>query len=244
MLWNTYVVGEQISTQRRKLFYLWLQSNWSFDYSRLVGLFFFPLIFIERTYVFRLFSFVFCFGFFSGMKFAQKRTYQVVLFFFGSCCLWAVSASQCCLCQSSHYISHKLNFYYPSQWKKTKIKCILCTYRKLQVRLETLPLNTGISPLEKKKQPGVDEFKTESIFRVAVAFEKFALSNGKYHLSRTRRSVRIDLRNMCEYEQTERLNNWVTDQSTNWLNGWDRLAFLLTSREIAWLTELLMDNAA
>ena len=95
-----------------------------------------------------------------------------------------------------------------------------------------------------KNQPGVDEFKTGSIFRVAVAFEKFALSYGKYHLSGTRRSIRIDLRNMCEYEQTERLNNWVTDQSTNWLNGWDRLAFLLTSREIAWLTELLMDNAA
>ena len=75
------------------------------------------------------------------------------------------------------------------------------------MRLETSPLNTGISPLGKKKQPGVDEFKTESIFRVAVAFEKFALSYGKYHLSGTRRSVRIDRRNMCEYEQTERLNN-------------------------------------
>ncbi|XP_066029388.1 adhesion G protein-coupled receptor L4-like isoform X2 [Pocillopora verrucosa] len=47
-----------------------------------------------------------------------------------------------------------------------------------------------------KDQPGVDEFRTESIFRVAVAFEKFALSYGKYHLSGTRRSVRIDLRNM------------------------------------------------
>ena len=95
-----------------------------------------------------------------------------------------------------------------------------------------------------KNQPGVDEFKTGSIFRVTVAFEKFALSYGKYHLSGTRRSIRIDLRNMCEYEQTERLNNWVTDQSTNWLNGWDRLAFLLTFREFAWLTELLTDNAA
>ena len=58
-----------------------------------------------------------------------------------------------------------------------------------------------------KDQPGVEEFKTESIFRVAIAFEKFALSYGKYHLSGTRRSVRIDLRNMCEYERTERLNN-------------------------------------
>ena len=57
-----------------------------------------------------------------------------------------------------------------------------------------------------KDQPGVDEFKTESIFRVAVAFEKFTLSYGKYHLSGTRRSVRIDLRNMCEYEQKESNN--------------------------------------
>ena len=58
-----------------------------------------------------------------------------------------------------------------------------------------------------KNQPGVDEFKTGYIFRVAVAFEKFALRYGKYHLSGTRRSIRIDLRNMCEYEQRERLNN-------------------------------------
>ena len=65
----------------------------------------------------------------------------------------------------------------------------------------------NITSGKKKKQPGVDEFKTESIFRVAVAFEKFALSYGKCHLSGTRRSVRIDRRNMCEYEQTERLNN-------------------------------------
>ena len=60
-----------------------------------------------------------------------------------------------------------------------------------------------------------DEFRTESIFRVAVAFEKFALSYGKYHLSGTRRSVKIDLRNMCEYDQKEGLNNGMTDQSTN-----------------------------
>ena len=91
--------------------------------------------------------------------------------------------------------------------------------------------------------PGVDEFRTESIFRVAVAFEKFALSYGKYHLSGTRRSVRIDLRNMCEYDQKEGLNNGITDQSTKWLNGWDRLTFILTFREIEWLTDLLTDNA-
>ena len=91
--------------------------------------------------------------------------------------------------------------------------------------------------------PGVDEFRTESIFRVAVAFEKFALSYGKYHLSGMRRSVRIDLRNMCEYDQKEGLNNGITDQSTKWLNGWDRLTFILTFREIEWLTDLLTDNA-
>ena len=51
-----------------------------------------------------------------------------------------------------------------------------------------------------KDQPGEVEFRTESIFRVAVAFEKFALSYGKYHLTGTRRSERIDLHNMCEYE--------------------------------------------
>ena len=71
-----------------------------------------------------------------------------------------------------------------------------------------------------KDQPGEVEFRTESIFRVAVAFEKFALSYGKYHLTGTRRSERIDLHNMCEYELDcrfrfvmidHKLSNWLTD---------------------------------
>ena len=81
-----------------------------------------------------------------------------------------------------------------------------------------------------KDQPGVDEFRTESIFRVAVAFEKFALSYGKYHLSGTRRSVKIDLRNMCEYDQKEGLNNGMTDQSTNWMAETDWPSFWLSGR--------------
>ena len=81
-----------------------------------------------------------------------------------------------------------------------------------------------------KDQPGVDEFRTESIFRVAVAFEKFALSYGKYHLSGMRRSVRIDLRNMCEYDQKEGLNNGMTDQSTNWMTETDWPSFWLSGR--------------
>ena len=81
-----------------------------------------------------------------------------------------------------------------------------------------------------RDQPGVDEFRTESIFRVAAAFEKFALSYGKYHLSGTRRSVRINLRNMCEYDQKEGLNNGMTDQSTNWMAETDWPSFWLSGR--------------
>ena len=71
-----------------------------------------------------------------------------------------------------------------------------------------------------KDQPGKDEFRAESIFRVAVAFEKFALSYGKYHLTGTRRSERIDRHNMCEHEPDRRfrfviidhkLSDWLTD---------------------------------
>ena len=50
-------------------------------------------------------------------------------------------------------------------------------------------------------QPGVEKLSTESIFKVAVAFEKIVLSYGKYHLRGTNRSKRISYphRNMCEY---------------------------------------------
>ena len=73
MLWNTYVIGEQIGTQRQKLFYLWLHSNLSSDYSRLVDFF----LFFHREdlcFLFVLFCFAFFWAFFSGIKFAQKRT--------------------------------------------------------------------------------------------------------------------------------------------------------------------------
>ena len=50
-----------------------------------------------------------------------------------------------------------------------------------------------------EEQPGVDKLRTESIFKVAVAFEKVALSYGKYHLSGTKGSKRIVRDNICEY---------------------------------------------
>ncbi|PFX13357.1 hypothetical protein AWC38_SpisGene22562 [Stylophora pistillata] len=58
-------------------------------------------------------------------------------------------------------------------------------------------------------QPGVEKLSTESIFKVAVAFEKIVLSYGKYHLRGTNRSKRISYphRNMLlvikkDYKQT------------------------------------------
>ena len=50
-----------------------------------------------------------------------------------------------------------------------------------------------------KEQSGVDELRTESIFKVAVAFEKVVLSYGKYHLSGTKSSKRIVRDNISEY---------------------------------------------
>ena len=95
-----------------------------------------------------------------------------------------------------------------------------------------------------KDKPGEDEFRTESIFRVAVAFEKFALSYGKHYLTGTRRSERIDLHHMCEYE-LDRFRFVIIDHKlSNWMIEWprDRLIFSLTFREIEWLTDLLTDN--
>ena len=89
---------------------------WLFPAGRFFFFFFF--FFFERTYVFCVFCFVSCFlAFFQGWN-LPKREHIKRCYFFDSCCLWAVTASQYCLCQSSHYISHKLNFYYPGQWKK------------------------------------------------------------------------------------------------------------------------------
>ena len=50
-----------------------------------------------------------------------------------------------------------------------------------------------------EEQSGVDELRTESIFKVAVAFEKVILSYGKHHLSGTKSSKRIVRDNISEY---------------------------------------------
>ena len=51
----------------------------------------------------------------------------------------------------------------------------------------------------REEQSGVDELRTESIFKVAVAFEKVVLSYGKYHLRGTKSSKRIVSDNISEY---------------------------------------------
>ena len=51
----------------------------------------------------------------------------------------------------------------------------------------------------REEQSGVDELRTESIFKVAVAFEKVVLSYGKYHLRGTKSSKRIVRDNTSEY---------------------------------------------
>ena len=50
-----------------------------------------------------------------------------------------------------------------------------------------------------EEQSGVDELRTESIFKVAVAFEKVVLSYGKHHLSGTKSSKRIVRDSISEY---------------------------------------------
>ena len=50
-----------------------------------------------------------------------------------------------------------------------------------------------------EEQSRVDELRTESIFKVAVAFVKVVLSYGKYHLSGTKSSKRIVRDNISEY---------------------------------------------
>ena len=51
----------------------------------------------------------------------------------------------------------------------------------------------------REEQSGVDELRTESIFKEAVAFEKVVLSYGKYHLRGTKSSKRIVRDNISEY---------------------------------------------
>ena len=55
-----------------------------------------------------------------------------------------------------------------------------------------------------EEQPRVDKLRSETIFKVAVAFEKVVLSYGKYHLSGTNSSKRIVRDNICEY-----LHDWI-----------------------------------
>ena len=50
-----------------------------------------------------------------------------------------------------------------------------------------------------EEQSGVVEVRTESIFKVAVAFEKVVLSYGKHHLSGTKSSKRIVRDSISEY---------------------------------------------
>ena len=50
-----------------------------------------------------------------------------------------------------------------------------------------------------EEQSGVDDLRTESVFKVAVAFEKVVLSYGKHHLSGTKSSKRIVRDNISEY---------------------------------------------
>ena len=110
-----------------------------------------------------------------------------------------------------------------------------------------------------EEQPGVDKLRTESIFKVAVAFEKVALSYGKYHLSGTKGSKRIVRDNICEYLHgylfrfeiidhlfgsclTNRESNWVTYYSTYWLTGWQWLTVSLKLWEIEWLTDFMTEK--
>ena len=50
-----------------------------------------------------------------------------------------------------------------------------------------------------EEQHRVDKLRRETIFKVAVAFEKVVLSYGKYHLSGTKSSKRIVRDNICEH---------------------------------------------
>ena len=50
-----------------------------------------------------------------------------------------------------------------------------------------------------EEQHRVDKLRSETIFKVAVAFEKVVLSYGKYHLSGTRSSKRIVRDNISEH---------------------------------------------
>ena len=106
-----------------------------------------------------------------------------------------------------------------------------------------------------KEQSGVDELRTESIFKVAVAFEKVVLSYGKYHLSGTKSSktmvgdniseclhgclyrfVIIDhlFSNCLTNQESEWLSNWLVDLLTEWLTLTDCLSEALGEWMTSW----------
>ena len=91
----------------------------------------------------------------------------------------------------------------------------------------------------REEQSGVDELRTESIFKVAVAFEKVVLSYGKYHLRGTKSSKRIVSDNISEYLHgclfrfvtiDHLFSSCLTNQESGWLSNWQ--VNLLTD----WLT--------
>ena len=110
-----------------------------------------------------------------------------------------------------------------------------------------------------EEQHRVDKLRSETIFKVAVAFEKVVLSYGKYHLSGTRSSKRIVRDNICEhfhgcrfrFVTIDRLfsscltnweSNWITNFSTYWLTGWQWLTVSLKLWEIEWVTDLMTEK--
>ena len=111
----------------------------------------------------------------------------------------------------------------------------------------------------REEQSGVDELRTESIFKVAVAFEKVVLSYGKYHLRGTKSSKRIVRDNISEYlhgclfrfvtidhlfsscltnQESEWLSNWQVDLLTDWLTVTDCLSEALGY----WMTNWFHDR--
>ena len=105
-----------------------------------------------------------------------------------------------------------------------------------------------------EEQHRVDKLRSETIFKVAVAFEKVVLSYGKYHLSGTRSSKRIVRDNISEHFHgcrfrfviidrlfssclTNRESNWITNFWTFWLTGWQWLTVSVKLWESNWFND-------